>query len=183
MFFVVVRLTNRMTLEQFTSQVLPLKNKIFRFAKRLLTAQMEAEDVTQDVFVKLWTKKETLQNYRSVEALAMTITRNACLDKLKSNKRRRADDIEDAHTASGEASPQQRAEMSDHVTLAKQIIDRLPEKQKMIVQLRDIEGYEFKEIEEITGISVNAIKVNLSRARQKIRQELTNAFEYGLKAD
>ena len=172
-----------MTLEQFTSEVLPLKNKIFRFAKRLLSATMEAEDVTQDVFIKLWTKKEALQNYRSVEALAMTITRNACYDKLKSNQRRRTDDIADTHTASGEASPQQRAEMSDHVALAHAIIANLPEKQKMIVQLRDVEGYEFKEIEEITGISVNAIKVNLSRARQKIRQELTNAFDYGLKAD
>ena len=170
-----------MTVDEFKKKVLPLQNKIFRFAKRLLNIQVEAEDITQDVFIKLWTKKEEISNYKSVEALAMKMTRNMCLDRIKSHKRKNVEFGKDDFITT--SNPYKDAEIADSMSLMNAIIKKLPDQQKEIVQLREIEGYEFDEISEITGMNINAIRVNLSRARQKIKQELKKAFDYGLKTN
>ena len=72
-----------MTIEKFKEDILPMKNKLFRMALRLLKSTAEAEDVVQEIFLKLWSKRETLKEYRSIEAFSMTMTKNLCLDKLK----------------------------------------------------------------------------------------------------
>lgn len=168
-----------MTSKEFTDQVLPLKHKIFRFARRLMRVQPDAEDVTQEVFVRLWTRKDTLHSYRNLEAFAMTVTRNMCLDKLKSPKRKTAD-LSAAPEAETHHTPLRHTEQTDSMELINRIVATLPEKQQTIVQLRDIEGYEFQEIADVTGMTVNAIKVNLSRARQRMRTEISHAYAYGL---
>lgn len=170
---------SRMQLNDFEIQVLPIKDKIFRFAKRLLTIPMDAEDATQEVFIKLWAKKEQLSQYNSIEAFAMTITRNLCLDLLKSKKRQTVELHEEAMVS--EKTPFQQAEITDNMALMNKVLDNLPEQQKAIVQLRDIEGYGYEEIAEIMGLTVNTIRVNLSRARKKVKSELTKVFDYELK--
>lgn len=64
----------------------PFKDKVFRMAKRLLVSTEEAEDATQEVLVKLWHKNDNLSEYKSIEAVAMTMTKNYCLDQLKSKR-------------------------------------------------------------------------------------------------
>lgn len=167
-----------MTVQDFNQEVLPLKDKLYRFARRLMNVHDEAEDIVQDVFLKLWAKKETLKTYQSVEAFAMTVTKNLCLDRLKSRKRGHSNEIPDR--ISSALNPLSHLEIRDGITLMNQIINELSEMQKMIVQLRDIEEMEFEEIMEITGLKMNAVRTNLSRARQKIRVELNKAYEYGL---
>jgi len=76
-----------MTVETFKIEVLPLKHKLYRFAKRLLKNATEAEDIVQEVFIRLWSRREKLSEYKSIEAFAMTITKNLCLDNLKSKKK------------------------------------------------------------------------------------------------
>lgn len=168
-----------MQLNDFEIHVLPIKDKIFRFAKRLLTIQVDAEDATQEVFIKLWAKKEQLVHYKSIEALAMTMTRNFCLDQLKSKKRQTVELLEEPIFSAN--TPHQQAEITDSISLMNKVLDSLSEQQKTIVQLRDIEGYSFQEIAQIMGLQINTIRVNLSRARQKIKEELTKAFDYELK--
>lgn len=75
-----------MELEDFKIKVIPLKGKLFRFAKRLMNSREEAEDIVQEVFIRLWNRREKLDEYRSIEALAMVTTRNLCLDKIKQRK-------------------------------------------------------------------------------------------------
>ena len=72
-----------MNAQEFQIQVYPLKNKLFRFAKRILDHTEEAEDVVQEVFIRLWNRRDVLSEYRSVEALAMITTKNMCLDRIK----------------------------------------------------------------------------------------------------
>lgn len=168
-----------MTLETFKEEILPLKNKLYRFALRLLDDTTEAQDVVQEVFIKLWDRRTSLDECRSVEAFAMVTTRNQCLDLLKSKgykmKQRLVNNFD-----SGFNSPEQEFEMKETVIIVKQFINSLPEQQKMVIHLRDVEGYEFEEISEITGLNVNAIRVNLSRARKKVREafEKNNSYEY-----
>ena len=78
------RHTSRLTSEDFINNLLPLKNKMFRLAYRLLSNRQEAEDVVQETYLKTWNMRNDLEKYRNVEGLLMTMTRNLCMDILKS---------------------------------------------------------------------------------------------------
>ena len=167
-----------MNQNEFLAVVIPMKDKLFRMAKRLLVSVEEAEDATQEVVVKLWTKKDELSKYNSVEALAMTMTKNYCLDQLKS---KRASNLTLVHSnySDNQAGLQQQIEDKDQLTWVEKIIDGLPEQQKMIVQLREIEQLEFEEIAKILDMNETAVRVALSRARKTIREKMTKTQNYG----
>jgi RNA polymerase sigma-70 factor (ECF subfamily) len=166
--------------KEFITMVSPFKDKIFRLAKRLLISTEEAEDATQEVMVKLWTKNETLSELRSMEAMAMTMTKNYCLDQLKS---KRAGNLTLVHTnyTDSQASLQQKLEDVDSWSWVEKIINDLPEQQKLIIQMRDIEQYEFEDIAKTLGMSEATIRVALSRARKTIREVMTKTHNYGIK--
>jgi RNA polymerase sigma factor (sigma-70 family) len=171
-----------MNQSEFIKIISPFKDRVFRLAKRLLVSTEEAEDATQEVLVRLWNNKDKLANYSSVEALAITITKNYCLDQLKS---KRATEMRIVHSnyTDRQAGLQQQAEDRDSLDWVGKIIDSLPEQQKMIVQMRDIEEYEFEEIAKIMDMNETAVRVALSRARKTIREELTKKHSYGIKAN
>ena len=168
-----------MNQSDFMQLVNPFKDKLFRLAKRLLVSTEEAEDATQEVLVKLWSKHEGLDEYRSVEALAMTMTKNYCLDQLKS---KRAGNLKIVHNnfTDREASLQKKVEDHDSWNWVEKIINQLPEQQKLIVQMRDIEQYEFEEIANILDMNETAIRVALSRARKTIREFMIKTHRYGI---
>lgn len=166
-----------MTVETFKIEVLPIKDKLFRLANRILKNVPEAEDIVQEVFLRLWARKDKLNEYKSIEAFAMTITKNLCLDKLKL-KGYKTYELTDEHEQQTMATPYKKMEISDSYQKVKNIIDALPEQQRMIIHLRDIEGYEFKEISGVMNISINTIRVNLSRARKKVRESLVKTYQY-----
>ncbi|WP_026704289.1 RNA polymerase sigma factor [Flavobacterium soli] len=164
---------------EFVNLITPFKDKIFRVARRLLVSTEEAEDATQEVLVKLWNKKDILKNYNSVEALAMTMTKNYCLDQLKS---KRASNLKIVHNnfTDREAGLQQKVEDTDSLNWVEKIIDQLPEQQKLIIQMRDIEQYEFEDIAKILEMNETAIRVALSRARKTIREFMLKTHSYGI---
>lgn len=168
--------------QEFIKTISPFKDRIFRLAKRLLVSNEEAQDATQEVLVRLWNNREKLGGYASVEALAMTITKNYCLDQLKS---KRASEMRIVHSnyTDREAGLQQQAEDRDSWSWVEKIIATLPEQQKMIVQMRDIEEYEFEDIAKIMDMNETAVRVALSRARKTIREELLKKHSYGINAN
>jgi RNA polymerase sigma-70 factor (ECF subfamily) len=166
-----------MDLHDFKIKVFPLKNKLFRLASRLLDDPEEAQDIVQEVFIKLWNRREKLDEYRSVEALAVVTTRNLCLDKLKA-KKYPTERVENLKSDVPEPTMETKKEFTDLAEIIKEIIGQLPEQMKTIMQLRDIEGYDFEEIAGILGMTENAIRVNLSRARKKVREIMINKKLY-----
>ena len=169
-----------MNQNEFVQLITPFKDKVFRLAKRLLVSTEEAEDATQEVLVKLWNKNESLDAYNSVEAVAMTMTKNYCLDQLKS---KRAGNLKIVHNnfTDREASLQQKVEDQDSWNWVEKIINELPEQQRLIVQMRDIEQYEFEEIAKILDMNETAIRVALSRARKTIREFMSKTHSYGIR--
>lgn len=163
---------------EFIKTILPFKDKAYRLAKRLLTSADEAEDAVQEMYYKLWKNKEKMSAYKSVEAVAMTITKNYCLDRLKSKQ---AANITLVHSNYKEktTSLEKQIEEKDSVSNVHRWINELPEQQKIIMQLRDIEQYEFSEIADVLKISEGAIRVSLSRARKTIKEKLIKAHNYG----
>ncbi|MEZ4856842.1 MAG: RNA polymerase sigma factor [Gelidibacter sp.] len=169
-----------MTQTDFVKLVMPFKDKVFRLAKRLLVSNEEAEDATQEILMKLWTNKKQIEAYKNVEAFSMTMTKNFCLDRLKSKQ---AQNLKIVHSnyQDNNASLQKQLELNDSVDWVSKIIEQLPEQQKIILQLRDIEQYDFEEIAEMLDMNQTAIRVALSRARKTIREQLTNTHSYGIK--
>lgn len=167
-----------MNQNEFIQLITPFKDKVFRLAKRLLVSTEEAEDATQEVLVKLWNKNENLDNYNSVEAFAMTMTKNYCLDQLKS---KRATNLKIVHTnfTDREPSLDQQVEDVDSLSWVEKIINLLPEQQRLIIQMRDVEQYEFEEMAKILEMNENTIRVALSRARKTIRENMTQIHHYG----
>lgn len=164
----------------FVKLVMPFKDKVFRLAKRLLVSNEEAEDATQEILLKLWKNKAQFEKYRNIEAFSMTMTKNFCLDRLKS---KHAQNLKIVHSnyQDENTSLQKQVEVSDSIDWVSKIIEELPNQQKIIVQLRDIEDYDFEEIAKMLDMNETAIRVSLSRARKTIREKLTNTHRYGIK--
>ena len=165
-----------MELETFKRTVIPLRDKLIAYTLKLAREQVDAEDIVQDVFLKLWTLRDKLDNYQSVEALALTITKNKVFDELK---RHHAESFENfsptiLNDYSTNQNPESIAEQNDTTKHIKKFIEELPTLQQTIIRMKDIEGYELSEIAEITGTQVEAVRVNLSRARKKVREQLIN---------
>ena len=148
-----------------------LRPKLYRFALSFIRRTDEAEDVVQEIGIKMWERRSELDTMRSVEAYAMTAVRNRCLDYARSPHSRTSELLE-THDATHEQTPYKTLEQSDMAAFVRRLIERLPEQQQTVIRLRDIEGYELDEIAEITGINEGAVRTSLSRARQKIREEL-----------
>ncbi len=168
-----------MNQKEFLDTVLPFKDKVFRLAKRLLVSSDEAEDATQELYFKLWKNKDRIATYDNVEAYAMMMTKNYCLDQLKS---KRASNLTLVHSnyKDESSSLQVEVEHRDSAGLMKRMMDDLPEKQRMIVQLRDIENYEFEEIAKIMDMEPTAIRVSLSRARKTLKERFIKRQNYGI---
>jgi len=169
-----------MTQTEFLNIVMPFKDKVFRLAKRLLVSTEEAEDATQEVLIKLWNNKSKFEEYKNVEAFSMTMTKNFCLDKLKSKQSQNLK-IVHSNYQDNSVSLQKEVEFKDSLDWVGRIMEELPEQQKMVIQLRDIEQYELEEICKMLDMNNTAVRVALSRARKTIREKLTNTHRYGIK--
>lgn len=164
---------------EFFKIIDPFKDKVFRIAKRLLVSSEEAEDATQEVLIRLWKKKEGLDKYNSIEALAVTMTKNYCLDQLKS---KRASNLKLVHSNYSDRQPgvDKQVEDKDSWSWVEKIMNDLPEQQRLIVQMRDVEEYEFSEIAEALEMNETAVRVALSRARKMIKEKLVAKHNYGI---
>jgi RNA polymerase sigma-70 factor (ECF subfamily) len=168
-----------MNQSEFLKTVMPFKDKVFRLAKRLLVSTEEAEDATQELYFKLWKNKGKLIDYKSVEAFAMTMTKNYCFDRLKSKQ---ASNLTLVHSNYKEKDTplSKRMELNDSVSHVHRLIENLPEQQKLIIQLRDVEEYEFEEIAKMLDMKPTAVRVSLSRARKTIKEQLIKQHNYGI---
>ncbi len=164
---------------EFLNVVMPFKDKLYRLAKRLLVSREEAEDATQEVLLKLWSKNDSIGTYKNVEAFAMTMTKNFCLDRLKSKQAGNLKLVHSNYQEKGSLLDKQ-IEAKDSINWVQKIIEELPEQQKLVLQLRDVEEYDFDEIGEMLAMQPTAIRVALSRARKTIREKLAQKHSYGI---
>ena len=159
-----------MELQEFKNKLIPISPRLLRFANRLLANQEDARDVLQDLYLKLWLMREKLESYKSLEALSMTMIKNACIDQIRKRKPffQHNEAIADESSENGDVEELFTAREAYSSVL--EMVNQLPEQQKAIIHLKDIEGYSTEEVIEIMGITANTLRVNLSRARSKLRE-------------
>ena len=167
-----------MNFETFESQVLPTKNKLFRFAFRLLGNSEDAKDVVQEVMIKIWNGHE--DGIQNMEAWCMRVTKNLSLDKLRSSQRKQTESLDGVDVKQEALSPYERTEIQEHMTRINELMANLPDKQREVMHLRDIEGHSYNEIGEILEIDLSQVKVYLFRARNAVREKLLKLNAYGL---
>lgn len=151
--------------------ILPLKNRMYRLAMRITMSSQEAEDVVQDVIVRLWKMRDKLEEVDNIEAFTLRSTRNLALDRrrMKANNTDSLDAVADRPQTEADTMDRQ-----EQVESIRTIMQLLPEKQRSAMQLRDFEGYSYKEISRILGISEEQVKINIFRARQFVKTKLTS---------
>lgn len=152
---------------------------MFRFALRLLGDAEDARDAVQDALLRIWEDRERLKEIKNGEAWSMQITKNLCLDRLKARKIRKRDRGLHKEDVNGE-TPYQLTERQDRLENVRKMIGALPEKYKMAIHLRDIEGFSYQEMADILNWSMDEVKINLFRARKKLKEQCIKSKSYGL---
>jgi RNA polymerase sigma-70 factor (ECF subfamily) len=169
-----------MDIREYKTTILPIKNKLYRFALGIIKDAAEAQDVVQEVLIKVWNKRDELDHINNIEAWCMRLTKNLAIDKLRS-KHRRTEDIETTYSlSSSESTPFEQTAVKDSVSKIKNMIADLPQKQKEVILLRDIEGFSYQEISDTLNMSLAQVKTNLFRARQQIKALFLKTESYGL---
>jgi RNA polymerase sigma-70 factor (ECF subfamily) len=165
----------------FTQLVDTVSDKMYRFACRMLGDGEDAKDVVQDAFVKLWHNREKLSGVTNPEAWCMRVIRNLCLDRFKAEKvRAEAARHLKNRARSEELTPEGVMEQKELIRQLAGLWERLPEKQQMMLHLRDVEGFTYKEIAEILGVTMADVKVGIFRARTTLREYIAKQHAYGL---
>jgi RNA polymerase sigma-70 factor (ECF subfamily) len=163
----------------FQTDILPLKNELYRMALRITMNPAEAEDVVQETMMKVWNKRDSWEQIDSIEAFCLTICRNLSLDKVRrmDNQTQSLDASIQPHDQRVASNPEEQTIQNDRVRLVRQLISALPEKQRCCMQLRDMEGKSYKDIATILNITEEQVKVNIFRARQTIKDRFKKIEE------
>ncbi|MAP81359.1 MAG: RNA polymerase subunit sigma-70 [Aequorivita sp.] len=163
---------------EFISAIMPFKDKLYRLAKRILVSKDEAEDAVQEVFFKLWKGKKNIKNYKNIEAFAITMTKNYCLDRLKSKQAANLKIVHSNYQTT--ENVEKNIEANDGVAMVFKIMETLPQQQRIVLQLRDVEQFEFSEIAKMLDSNETAVRVALSRARKTVRDVMIKNYNYGI---
>lgn len=165
---------------EFEKIIRSVEDRAFRLALSMLADRDEAEDAVQDVLEKLWRNRTTAGNYQNPQAFVLASVRNLCVDRIRNRNMRRekADNIVRSSERTAEIG--EGIDTRDINEAIARIIAELPEKQKTVIHLRDIEEMEYADIARITGMDETNIRVALSRARKAVRDELVKIMNYGI---
>ena len=159
--------------QTFKHTVFILKDEMFRFAKRYLSEPDDARDVVQELMMRFWEKRNELERYTCLKSYVLRCVKNECLNRLKHN----AVKLNYQNIASNQSVSSQSEFNNLHEQIV-QMIEALPQKQKLVLHLRDIEEFSIEEIAETLEMERNAVRVNLARGREKIRQQITQLMHY-----
>lgn len=164
----------------FRNDILPLKDKLFRIALRITFDRAEAEDIVQETLIRVWNKRDEWTQFGSIEAYCLTVAKNLAIDRSERKDAQTVELTPDLEQASDASSPYEKLVTKERMKLIHRLMTELPEKQRQIMQLRDIEDKSYKEIAVALNLTEEQVKVNLFRARQKVKQKFIDIEGYGL---
>jgi RNA polymerase sigma-70 factor (ECF subfamily) len=168
----------KMDIQTFKTKVIPVREKVYRLSLKMLQNDADAEDTAQEVMLKLWTMRDRLDAYMNIESLAVQIGKNISINRIHARKQMSDNALDAMHDTS--LAPDLQLEAADSIETVARIIDSLPEMQRMVIRLRDMEGYQPAEIAEIMGCEESTVRVNLSRARKKVKEEFFRINNFSL---
>lgn len=170
-----------MSLKTFKNAIWPIRDKLYRFAFRFLQNTEAAEDVVQEVLSKLWRTRTQWDQIDNLEAWSMRMTRNMALDQIRAQTYRRTEEIDQLEfVSSSDRTPLEAVEQKDAVAQIRLLMEDLPENQRLVIHLREIEELSYQEISELLDMPMTQVKTNLFRARNKLKAALIKQGSYGI---
>lgn len=163
---------------EFKALFLPAQAKLYRLAFRLTGNAQDAEDMVQETYLRLWRRREEIDVVSNPDAFCLTTLRNVCYDAFRHKEIPEDDSPPEELTVADDSDPARETEMLDDAERIRLLIDRLPEPQRAVMRMRDIGDLSFDEIGLATGLSAGNIRVLLSRARKKIREQFNQIMNY-----
>ena len=154
------------------------KNKIYNYSLYMLHNDMDAEDITQEVMIRIW-KNINKFNFLAARAWIMRTTHNLCIDYLRRNKYQYQRELSIDDNLSDRIEDKRNAVMPDEALNQslldkniKQAIENLQERLKSPFVLYELQGFKYKEISKILDVPLNTVKVNILRARKQLQKDL-----------
>jgi len=168
-----------MTVEEYKSEFMSMKQRLYRLSLSIVGSVMVAEDVVQEVLIKVWNKRHDAAKIENKPAWVMKMTRNLSIDKIRSKHHKTQAIPEGYDVINKSHTPETITQSNDTVTRIHSIIEQLPEVQRMCIKLRDIEEMKYQEIADLLEISISQVKVNIYRARHFIKNKYIKIDSYG----
>jgi RNA polymerase sigma-70 factor (ECF subfamily) len=165
-----------MNAEEFKRIYYGFHPKLYRVAFALLHNAADAEDLLQDTYYKLWSKRDELTGILQPEAFSVRLIKNLCMDFLRSPEHRTAGEPAEVISMTADTTPEVELESKEKIKQIETLIEQLPEKQRIVIQMRGCGDCSLEEIEEATGESAVNIRVLLSRARKTLKNRLINSI-------
>ncbi len=168
-----------MELNDFKTHILPLKDKLFRFTFCIVRNREDAEDIVQEVLLKVWNGTTSLAEIKNPAAYCMAIAKNMALDRLRQASYKTPHVPVERHDVADSQNPHAKMQQEERLILVNRLMAALPEDKRLLIQLRDIEGDSYQEIATTLNISESKVKTDLFRARQTLKQQLEKMNAYG----
>jgi RNA polymerase sigma-70 factor (ECF subfamily) len=166
-----------MNKNDFKVKVFSLSERLFPLVARLLGDKTKAEDAIQEIMIKLWEKRNKLENHPNINGFVFLTARNYCIDILR-KKRVLVNDGEFHINLIKDNTEQTQLESQELSEIINTILKKLPKQQREIFIMRDLDGYDFTEIATTMGIKITHTRVLLSRARKTISIALEKTYSY-----
>lgn len=157
-----------MTAREFTELVMPLGDRLYRVAWYILEDKAEAEDAVQDLYVKLWNSRDTLDHVRNTDAYCITLLKNICIDRIRKASRMPSGELSENLQGSDDIGKAVagREELSGVMGA----FEKLSEGQRKVLEMKVFEELDYEEMAERTGMSKLTLRVLLSQARSKLKK-------------
>ena len=163
-----------MRIDKFQLVVREVRPKLMQVARQNVNDSNDAEDLVQETLLRLWTARSQWENYQNIEAVAVRTLKNCIIDSYRS-KKVNYESVDTLSIENAEPNPHQQLESNEKWQVLQEIILQLPNLQRLIITMKDIEGYETEDIAKITNTNIESVRMNLSRARKKVKEQfLTN---------
>lgn len=151
---------------------------MYRYALSIVREPETARDVVQDCLTKIWSIRKDLDKVEKVNAWAFRIVRNRCIEVIRRN---RYADLDEKVVNMRHSEPvENQVITNDFMTLMKQILKGLPAKQQEVFHLREVEDMSYQDIAETCGLTESDVKVNIHRARKKVKEAMQKIDAYGI---
>lgn len=166
-----------MTAEQFRQHIIPFTRKLYPMINRILRDEEESSDAVQDLMLKLWSRRNDLEKCSNIQGYIISMAKNYCFDMLKKKRPSRISEKEE-YKLQNLRTEERSLEVKEQYEQIHKVIENLPEKYRDVIRMRDIDGFSFEEIKEMTGYEISHIRVLLSRSRMKVKRELLKMYDY-----
>ena len=153
---------------------MPLAERFYRAAFYMLETEDEAEDVVQDLFMKLWSRRDALETVKSPEAFGLTLLKRLCIDRIRHAATLRTESLDGVTAPDGNPPPDRLSGDRDALRRLRGMMDRLPDQQRTVLRMRIVEGREYDEIAAATGLTPLHLRVLLSTARKTLKKQWEN---------